>query len=218
MLTGMRLAFLILLLANVALLFWGQGYLGAAAAGREPERIGRQKVPELLSILPADTAPLPAVPAKPAIACKRIEGLNGTETTLLRDTLGTLPDWQLVMTPQAQEPAHWIVIPALANRAQAERKKSELEGLGVTDGEIIEDAAQGGFAVSLGVFRDRQRAEELLRSLTKKGVRSAELGKRELPAERYTLDLRAPAAVLDSKLPELMATLPQASAHDCTVP
>jgi hypothetical protein len=214
----MRLAFLILLLANGALFFWGQGYLGASAAGREPERLGRQKAPEQLRILPADTVPLPVAPPKLVAACKRIEWLSGDEAASLRDTLGTLPDWQLQLTPQPQAPAHWVVIPALANRVQAERKKAELQQLGVKQGEIVEDAELGPFAVSLGVFRDRQRADEFLQSLTKKGVRSAQIGKRELPAEKFSLELRAPAAVLDSKLPDLMATLPQASAQDCAAP
>lgn len=214
----MRLAFLILLLANAVLFFWGQGYLGTSAAGREPERIGRQKAPERLSILPADTAPVPVAPSRPVLACKRIEWVSKVEAANLRDTLGTLPDWQLVLTPQAQEPAHWVVIPSLSSHALAERKKGELQQLGVKQGEIVEDAVQGPFAVSLGVFRDRQRADEFLQSLTKKGVRSAQIGKRELPAEKFSVELRAPAAVLDNKLPDLMAALPQATAQDCTVP
>lgn len=214
----MRLAFLILLLTNGALFFWGQSYLGASAAGREPERLGRQKAPEQLRILPADTAPLPVASPKPAVACKRIEWLSGDEAASLRDMLGTLPDWQVRLTPQPQEMAHWVVIPALANRAQAERKKAELQQLGIKQGEIVEDAEQGSFAVSLGVFRDRQRADELLQSLAKQGVRSAQIGKRSLPPEKFSLELHAPASVLDSKLPELMATLPQAGARDCATP
>lgn len=214
----MRLAFLILLLANAVLFFWGQGYLGAATQGREPERIGRQKAPERLVILPANTTPVPVASPQPVLTCKHIEGLSSDEAASLRDTLGTLPDWQIELKPQAQEPAHWVLISSLANRAQAERKKGELQQLGVKQGEIVETTDYGPFAVSLGVFRDRQRAEELLQSLTKKGVRSAQLGQRELPAEKFSLELRAPAAVLDSKLPDLMATLPQATAQDCAGP
>ena len=214
----MRLTFLILLLANAALFLWGRGYLGASAEGREPERISRQKAPEQLRILPADTAPVPVALPRPVPACKRIEWLSGDEAASLRETLGTLPDWRLELKPQTQEPAHWVVIPSLANRTQAERKKSELQQLGVKNGEIVEDARLGPFAVSLGIFRDRQRADELLQSLTKKGVRSAQIGKHELPAEKFSLELHAPAAVLDSKLPDLMAALPQATALDCATP
>jgi hypothetical protein len=54
----MRIAFLILLLANAFLFIWGQGYLGTQDAGREPGRMAQQLAPEKLHILPA--APVPA--------------------------------------------------------------------------------------------------------------------------------------------------------------
>lgn len=46
----MRIAFLVLLLANVILLLWGQGYLGTRQEGREPGRIAQQVAPEKLRI------------------------------------------------------------------------------------------------------------------------------------------------------------------------
>ncbi|MDP1652201.1 MAG: hypothetical protein Q8L56_05695 [Rhodocyclaceae bacterium] len=49
----MRLAFLILLLANVLLFAWGQGHLGTPNEGREPERLSQQLTPEKLRIVPA---------------------------------------------------------------------------------------------------------------------------------------------------------------------
>lgn len=48
----MRLALLILLMVNVLLFAWGQGYLGTQEAGREPERLARQLAPEKLRIVP----------------------------------------------------------------------------------------------------------------------------------------------------------------------
>ncbi len=49
----MRIFFLVLLLANVTLLLWGQGHLGTQGAGREPERMAQQIAPEKLHIAPA---------------------------------------------------------------------------------------------------------------------------------------------------------------------
>jgi hypothetical protein len=46
----MRLVFLILFFANLALFIWGQGYLGSQAAGREPARLAQQLQPEKLSV------------------------------------------------------------------------------------------------------------------------------------------------------------------------
>jgi hypothetical protein len=48
----MRLAFFVLLLANVLLFVWGQGYLGTPDDGREPERLSQQMTPEKLRIVP----------------------------------------------------------------------------------------------------------------------------------------------------------------------
>ncbi|NWG30883.1 MAG: hypothetical protein HXY29_05230 [Rhodocyclaceae bacterium] len=49
----MRLAFLVLLIANILLLFWGQGYLGQQQAGREPARLEQQLAPEKLHVVKA---------------------------------------------------------------------------------------------------------------------------------------------------------------------
>ncbi|MDP1605477.1 MAG: hypothetical protein Q8L93_02345 [Rhodocyclaceae bacterium] len=57
----MRLASLALLLVNLLLFAWGQGYLGEADAGREPERLRQQIEPDKLRILAAVAAP--ATPA-----------------------------------------------------------------------------------------------------------------------------------------------------------
>ncbi|WP_172599986.1 hypothetical protein [Sulfuricystis multivorans] len=46
----MRLAFLILLFANIVLFLWGQGYAGSQEAGREPARLMQQLAPEKLSV------------------------------------------------------------------------------------------------------------------------------------------------------------------------
>jgi len=47
----MRIAFLVLLLANVILFMWGQGYLGTQDVGREPGRMAQQVAPEKLHIV-----------------------------------------------------------------------------------------------------------------------------------------------------------------------
>ncbi|MBS3936389.1 MAG: hypothetical protein KGZ43_09465 [Sulfuritalea sp.] len=49
----MRIAFLVLLLANLVLFVWGQGHLGTQGAGREPERMAQQLAPEKLRIVQA---------------------------------------------------------------------------------------------------------------------------------------------------------------------
>jgi hypothetical protein len=76
----------------------------------------------------------------------------------------------------------------------------------------------GPFAVSLGVFRGQVLAEEFMQLLVRKGVRSAKLIKRELPAEKFALELRAPADEINRRLPEWMTPLAGVSLADCTKP
>ena len=62
----MRIAFLILLLANGLLFFWGQSRLGASGGAREPERMAQQVAPDRLRIVPPDTLKLAPTPSAPA--------------------------------------------------------------------------------------------------------------------------------------------------------
>lgn len=61
----MRLVFLVLLLANVLLFLWGQGYLGTPDAGREPGRVARQLAAEKLRIVSPDAQRPAAAAAAP---------------------------------------------------------------------------------------------------------------------------------------------------------
>lgn len=211
----MRLTFFILLLANLVLYFWGQGYLGQQDAGREPDRLQRQIESDKLSLVaPAALAPATA----PASVCKRIEWLTAGETVALKAAVATLPDWEATQLPRKEDWGHWVAIPALANRATADKKLAELRHRGVQEGEVVEDAHSGPFAVSLGLFRSKALAAELLHSLAKKGVRSAQLLKRDTAPKMFAVELRASVDQLDRKLPELLRPVPQASTQDCVTP
>jgi len=208
----MRLAFWILLLANLILFFWSQGYLGELDRSREPQRMTRQVSPEKLRVLPAEP------PAAPNMACMRIEGLTETEIEVVKGGVASALHGEGSVVLVKPLPAHWVVIPDLPDRAAAEKKKTELRRLGINDGQAVEDAEQGPFAVSMGVFRNPLAAEQLLQTLIHKGVRSARIVNRALPPEKWALDLRAPADLLAPQMAELLANLPHASQAECTNP
>lgn len=211
----MRPVFFALLLINLILLVWGQGYLGGQETGREPERLKQQLEPDKLRILSTRMEDEPVPPASENIGCKRIAGLAAAEAESIRTGIAAVPRWEAHLLPQKESLAHWVVIPELTSRAIAEKKKTELRQLGVNEGQVVEDAVLGPFAVSLGIFRNEQLAEEFLQSVARKGVRSARLAKRALPQEKVALELRAPAAELARRLPELLAPLAHASVADC---
>jgi hypothetical protein len=148
-------------------------------------------------------------------ACKRIEGLTAGEAESVKKTLGGDVRWDIRQSPQPGAIAHWVVIPELATRAQAEKKRSELRQLGVSEGQVVENTTLGPFTVSLGIFRSEQRAQDYLQTVGRKGVRSAKLAKRELPSEKFVLEMHAPAAELMRRLPDVLAPLGQTTVTDC---
>lgn len=225
----MRLAFLVLLLVNLVLLIRELGYLGGQETGREPERLTRQLVPEklrILSTLPADDAAVPSPPLSPLpasplplieeIGCKRLEGLTAAAAASVRNDLAAVSGWEAHLFPQHEPLAHWVLIPELSSRVVAEKKKTELRQLGIHQGQIVEDVLLGPFVVSLGIFRNESLAEEFLQTVMRQGARSARLAKRALPQEKVALELRAPAAELARKLPDLLKPLLQARVADCS--
>ncbi|MDP2107933.1 MAG: hypothetical protein Q8J67_02680 [Rhodocyclaceae bacterium] len=212
----MRLAFLVLLLVNLLLFAWGRGYLGEADAGREPARLQQQIEPDKLRILAAEVKPVTSAATQ---LCQRIEGLSAAAVeTIKKSGVAEAPGWQLTMIPEQETHGHWVVIAQLPSRAVAEKKKTELRQLGVKEGQIVEDAALGPFAVSLGVFRSQALAGEFLQAVAKKGVRSAQLARRELSPDKFAVELRAPADELTRKLLEIMAPLGEAVRADCAPP
>jgi hypothetical protein len=57
-----RIAFLILLIANALIFFWGLGQRGELE-GREPARMTQQQVPEKVRIVPPEAPPPAVTPA-----------------------------------------------------------------------------------------------------------------------------------------------------------
>ncbi|WP_205231041.1 SPOR domain-containing protein [Azospira oryzae] len=78
----------------------------------------------------------------------------------------------------AEGGSHWVYIPPLASKADAERKAGELKKLGVTEFFIVTEAGANQYAISLGIFSSEQGAKDQLDSLKAKGVRSAKVGLR----------------------------------------
>ncbi|MDP1525636.1 MAG: hypothetical protein Q8M20_07485 [Rhodocyclaceae bacterium] len=209
----MRLAFLVLLLANLLLFVWVQGYFGMPEAGHEPERLARQIKPDMLRIV-SETNPAPD--KKIQLACKRIEGLSADEAKSLTDAVHVRGGWETQTLPLPAIPMHWVAIVDLPSNALAEKKKAELRKFGITESQIVAGTTAGTFAVSLGLFRAAQNAQEFLQKLTAKGVRSARVIQHDSTPIKFAVELRAPADQLADTLPGLSAALPSAVTQDCT--
>lgn len=210
----LRIALLILLLANAGYFAWSQGALSglgwAPVQHREPERLQQQLQPEALQLLipppaPASTpAPVPtataaAEPAMPAPAPQVPDGPpqclqagiydDDASDTLRRALLLQLPEggWSLVPITQS---GRWMVyIGKFADSQALEKARAELVAR-----RLDHDRAGGALepGLSLGRFSSEEAATRQLTQLVRQGVRAARVVQ-ERP-DRHGFVLRLPAA------------------------
>jgi hypothetical protein len=225
--------FFLLLLANVLAFAWSAGYLGGQEEGREPQRLQNQLHPEQMTVTvvaaPAAAAPASnppaavpvsaaAVPAPAATAaakssplCRRLDGVAPKDGGMIQQSLQKA-GFVVTMLPM-DERSYWVNIPALPNKAAADKKTSELKALGVIDFHVMQGEG-GSFVISLGVFSDEAAATQLLQGLAKKGVKSARLDTRTKPSAALRLELRGPSELF-ARLPQLLTAVPGATPIDC---
>ena len=137
----MRAAFLLLLLANVALLAWQQGLLGAAVeAGREPERVARQISPDKFRVLTAEqlaalrSAPKAAAGVNAKLACYEFGDFDEASLARVQSRLAALALGERLRTRPVGGPG-WVIVylPPPATRAEADRLAQDLRGRGIRD-------------------------------------------------------------------------------------
>ena len=221
----LRLAVIVLLLANAGYYAWSQGLLKdwgfAPEEQAEPQRMNQQIRPETLQILrvnPSRNAPpasSQAAPAGAAVAsssassspsspsapeageCLQAGVFDERHAEALRATLAPLPQgsWQLDPTPI---PGRWMVYMGRFDDLETmDRKRAELRAR-----KVDHDRAGGKleYGLSLGRFSSKEAAERELTNLANKGVRTARVLQERPDATGFTLRL---PAVTDALRPQL---------------
>lgn len=220
----LRLAVLILLLANAGYYAWSQGLLRtwglAPATQSEPERLERQLNPDALKLLsaqspqPAETdepgpaeaaASAPATPPTPSSTqCLQAGSFDERQAAALRQAAATLPSgsWTL---DAVVVPGRWMVYMGRFPDAETvDKKRTELRALGIAydrPGAALEPG------LSLGRFSSEERAQVALRDLARQGVRTARVVVERAEAKAYTLRLPAVDAQLRTQLDALQGAL-----------
>lgn len=198
----MRAIFLLLLLANLALV----AYVMWQPSGGEPQLVAEQLNADQIRII-APRAPAARTPRKPT--CVDWVGFSADELTYAQRALEPLQLGERVSTYEVQVVANWwVYIAPLKNKAELDRKLAELDKLGVT--EYAAQTAPGPmrFAISLGSFRSEEAASSQLENLQRKGVRSAKVGKREHRLTLIALRVRDPDTRVSARLAELQTHFP----------
>jgi hypothetical protein len=208
----LRLAVLVLLLANAGYSAWSHGLLaviGAAPAQQsEPQRLAQQIQPEALRILsPEEARRLDTVAAQAARAAECLQAglLADSQVTALKQALDAWPagSWKF---DAGAEPARWIIYMGRYDTAEhVARKKAELRQLGVSFEAVGNPALEPG--LSLGGFATQQAATQQLQVLAQKGVHTAKVVQERAESHGQLLRLAAVDDALRPRLDELKTAL-----------
>jgi len=231
-----RALFLLLVAANLAFFAWTRfGTAPDAPPDREPLR--RQIEPDKIRVLrgaeldrlpapkpkPAPgaeaAAPASAPPAAPAAApaaCLEWGGFAIAEAQRAQQALAPLALGPRLAQRRSEETASWwVFIPPQANRATAQKKAGELKALGVGEYFVVQDEGPVRWSISLGVFTTEDAAKSRLEALKAKGVRSAQIGKRETQVTKVWYQIRNVEAPLQARLRETAQDFPGTEVRDC---
>jgi len=218
----LRFVFILLLLLNVLAFATLKGWLGGNTPSGEPERLHNQLAPERIQFIrkdgkepaapaqPSPNAPAPApapqpsatapveVPAPPiaeaaSLQCRAWTGLSAEDAGRLSEQLKA-SGLQPRQSNYESINAWWVRIPPQGSRDAAERKVRELKALGISDYFIVQDAGPTQFAVSLGLFKTENAANQQLSQLRNRGVRSASITTRS--SQHYRVEVSATASAL----------------------
>lgn len=221
----MRAAFLFFVLANMAFFVWAR-YVAPADATVDTAPLGRQIDPQKLRILgpgevpaaqpkPAAAAPvaaapqgpaLPAPPASPnaAAACMEWGSFTLADAPRAEKALEPLALGNRLGQRRTEELAGWwVFIAPQASRQLALRKGLELKGLGVEDYFVVSEEGPLRWSLSLGVFRNEDAARARLAALRAQGVRTAEVGRREMMVPKVWLQVKGVDAALEARLKDV---------------
>ena len=152
-------------------------------------------VPEVSTAMAASQVPA-AKPAPVAVEkntsiCLEWGDFSGTD---LKRATGILSAMQLgdkLSKRQIEyDKGFWVYIPPQKNRTAVNQKIAQLKKRRVTEYFIIWDKGPLQFAISLGVFKTQDAAQNYLKELRAKDVRSAQIGERasKLKTTMFTLN------------------------------
>jgi len=238
----LRLALLLLLLVNGVLLAANTGVFGPEVSKawfeseREPDRMRRQIRTDAIRILepapassvtvpksaPASTPAASGAPAHieraalsaadTAGSCTELSGLTDAQATRGLDQLKQLAGVQVERVTRQEDNRWWVHMPARDTREDAERKVAELKRRNVADSAIVQEG--NTFVVSLGLFRDKERAQQLLDELRAKDVRTAVVTQTRRLGSQTSLRVTTTADAASSVAAQLAALKKSLGAED----
>lgn len=185
----MRTLLLALLLANLVLFAYEQGWLGQLPpAGREPGRIAQQIDPQAIRVLSEDELRRQRDRSRPGAgnaerrdtaACVEFGDFAADVAARVQERLDALSPAPRYTAVEIEGGGWYMVfVPPQKTRADAERVADDLRGRGVRDLLVIEDSSSLRFAISLGQFKDQDLALKHQADLERRGVKNVRVSLR----------------------------------------
>ncbi len=215
----MRSLFLLLVLANILFYAWHAGYIGPGDANKgEAERLTMQITPEKIRILSAGEIKKLADAAKSRSgSCFEWGTFPAQEADKAGEALAALNLGNRLQTRTVEETAGWwVFLPPQGSKVNADKKVDELKALGVSDFFIVQEDGANKFAVSLGVFRTEEAAQNYLAAVSARGVKTARSGERETRVQKTVFRFSGMDEAIAVKFDAIRKDFPGHETRDCT--
>lgn len=193
-------------MAFFALMQWGGALLGEGRNMLTQPPLRAEKI-RLLK-----TPPVPPAPAAPVAAqsvCMEWGEFSGGDLARAAAALDGIKLGDRVTQRLVERSGgYWVYIPPRQNRAEAEKKITQIKSLGVEEYFVVQEAGKWQHAISLGIFRTADAAQKFLDKLREKGVKSALVGERVGQLTLTVFALKNPEAEMAAKMVALQNEFP----------
>ncbi len=230
----MRTWFWLLLLANVTLFaliqkgwVWRESSVVQAQPGLNEEKIilledkpavtSRASIPApaAVSHQPASSSPGAMAASSPpatgtsAKLCLEWGDFSGEDLRLATDALSGMQLGDKLDKRQVDQVIrYWVYIPPLKNKAAVQQKIAQLKARGIEEYFIVPESDPWRNAVSLGVFKSQESAQNFLNVLRTKDVRTARVGARTGKQKAAIFILKGVGSATEAKLNSLKKDFP----------
>jgi hypothetical protein len=218
----MKKVFWIFLAANAvffAVMQWG-GLLTAEPEATVLPVLHEEKI-RLLGApqAPAQSAPVATVasavpaavsaPAADARACMEWGEFSGADLARATAALNALRLGNRLGQREVEyNIGYWVYIPPLKDKAAVAQKIEQLKARGVEEYFVVQEAGVWLNAISLGVFKTREAAQNFVNQLRAMDVRSAQVGERSSRLKATVFVLNGPDAATAEKLAAMQKDFP----------
>lgn len=179
--------FWVLLAGNViffATMQWGGVLTTEPGALPPPSGLHEEKVRLLTAMQPASVASpastvLPASAVGEAKTCMEWGEFSGADLARVTSALSELQLGERLGQREVEyNIGYWVYIPPLKDKAAVAQKIAQLKARGVMEYFVVQEAGAWLNAISLGVFKTREAAQNFVNQLHAQDVRSAQVGER----------------------------------------